>query len=437
MPRTLTFLSLWLAATSALAMTADEAPVLSEEQSLAAVDALADELEETVALGEESEQEISIDAGGSMADAEEEVRRTWTIRADARAAGTYSDLQPREGEPDTETDFLGRARLGISRALGTSWRVGGRLAASCTSENCRPDNFFEEETQGSSDNGVSVDEAFVHWLPNDRFNIVAGRMQTKFITKGGVFAKSMDRNDSNNTRVTWTDGLHGTLNFENGWEPHLILQYNREEGPAQITREPLDFEDDDARVSGFLTLLNEKPWRFLTQRAFNLNYYPAALKKDGLIDDSRIEDYWGFTAKVAGRYPKRSSGRRLRFSLEAAYAPETPTKAGIGLAGTGDTDGLAAAATLAWMDFFPNHSIGLNLAHTGGGWLLSPQYNKNERLAEIRYVWVALPSLTVDVRLRYRQELDQLVTAERKREEVDAFARLTWRLTREQRVWIN
>ena len=232
-------------------------------------------------------------------------------------------------------------------------------------------------------------------------------------------------------------GLHGTLNFENGWEPHLILQYNREEGPAQITREPLDFEDDDARVSGFLTLLNEKPWRFLTQRAFNLNYYPAALKKDGLIDASRIEDYWGFTAKVAGRYPKRSSGRRLRFSLEAAYAPETPTKAGIGLTGSGDTDGLAAAATVAWMDFFPNHSIGLNLAHTGGGWLLSPQYNKNEQLAEVRYVWVARDNLTIDFRVRYRKEIDQLTTAERKREELDMFARLTWRRTKERNAFIN
>jgi hypothetical protein len=76
-------------------------------------------------------------------------------------------------------------------------------------------------------------------------------------------------------------------------------------------------------------------------------------------------------------------------------------------------------------------------AHTGAGWLLSPQYNKNERLAEIRYVRVARPSLTLDFRVRYRKEIDQLMTAERKREEIDAFARLTWRRTRERNAFIN
>ena len=79
------------------------------------------------------------------------------------------------------------------------------------------------------------------------------------------------------------------------------------------------------------------------------------------------------------------------------------------------------------MDFFPRHSIGLNFAHTGAGWLLSPQYNKNERLIEARYVWVMSDRLTFDTRIRHRQELDQLITAERKRSELDGFVRLTWR----------
>jgi hypothetical protein len=332
---------------------------------------------------------------------------------------------------------LGRVRLGLARGLADSWRIGARLSASCTSESCRPDTFFDEETQGSADNSIAFDEAFLHWIQSERFDLIAGRMQTRFITKGGVFAKSMSRNDSSGTRITWTDGLHATMKFESGWEPHLILQYNPEEGPAQITREPLDFADDDSRVSAFVSMTNEKPVRFLTQRAFDISYYPASLRKDGTEGESRIEDYWGFNARVAGRYPKRSSGRRLRFSLEAAYAPETPTKAGIGLSGSGDANGFAGAATVAYMDFFRNHSIGLNLAHTGGGWLLSPQYNKNERLAEIRYVWVARDNLTIDFRVRYRKEIDQLITAERKREELDMFARLTWRRTKERNAFLN
>ncbi len=413
-----------------------EAPV-SEEASLEAVEELAQELEATVAIGEESEQEISIDAQTSIDQSDEELPRTWTIRSDVRLSATYADLEPREGEPSSEGDLLGRARLGLSRALSNKWRIGARLAAACTSESCRPDTFFDEETQSSSDSSIAIDEAFVHWIQSERFDLIAGRMQTRFITKGGVFAKSMSRNDSNNTRITWTDGVHATMNFENGWEPHVILQYNPEEGPAQVTREPLDFTDDGSRVSAFVSVTNEKPVRFLTQRAFDISYYPSSLAKDGLEGESRIEDYWGFTARVAGRYPKRSSGRRLRFSLEAAYAPETPTKAGIGISGSGDTNGFAGAATVAFMDFFPKHSIGLNLAHTGAGWLLSPQYNKNERLAEVRYVWVARDNLTVDFRVRLRKEIDQLITADRKREELDVFARVTWRRTKERNAFIN
>ena len=409
----------------------------STEASLEAVEELARELEATVAIGEESEQEISIDAESSIDVSEEELPRTWTLRSDIRLSATYADLKPREGEPSDEEDLLGRARLGISRPLTDAWRIGARLAAACTSESCRPDVFFEEETQGSSANTIAIDEAFVHWIQSERFDLIAGRMQTRFITKGGVFAKSMSRNDSNNTRITWTDGVQASMTFENGWEPHVILQYNPEDGPAQITREPLVFTDEKSRVSTFVSVTNEKPVRFLTQRAFDISYYPASLAKDGLEGESRIEDYWGFTARVAGRYPKRSSGRRLRFSLEGAFAPETPTRAGIGLTGSGDANGFAGAATVAFMDFFPKHSIGLNLAHTGAGWLLSPQYNKNERLAEARYVWVAKDNLTFDFRVRFRKEIDQLVTAERKREEVDVFARLTWRRTKERNAFIN
>lgn len=425
---------------------ATSAPSAAEETATTTgdqIDQLAQELEDTIGLREESEQEISIDADGSMEaiDSEDLVasgtQRRWTIRSDIRGLGTYSDLQPREGEPTEESDIFIRARLGAARSLTDAWRIGGRFAASCTSESCKPDAVFEEETRSGADNALAVDEAFLHWARSERFDVAFGRLQTKFITKGGVFAKSLDRNDSNNTRVTWTDGVHATAHHHRDWESHLILQHNPEDGPAQVLREPLDFESDQSRVSAFFSLQNEAPVRFLTQRAIDISYYPAALLKDGLIETSRLEDYWGIVGRFAGRYPKRSSGRRLRFSLEAAYAPETPTKSGIGLEGSGDTEGLAVAGTIAFMDFFPNHSLGLNLAHTGAGWLLSPQYNKNERLVELRYVWVASPSYTIDFRLRHREELEQLVTADHKRRELDVFARVTWRLRTERRAFVN
>ena len=147
--------------------------------------------------------------------------------------------------------------------------------------------------------------------------------------------------------------------------------------------------------------------------------------------DSRLEDYWGFVARIAGRYPKRSTGTRVRFSTEIGYAPETPTNTALNLPGSGDTDGYAAAVTVSLMDFAPRHSLGFNYAHTEAGWLLSPQYNKNERLIELRYVWVTTPILTLDARLRHREDLHRELDAAQRRRELDAFVRLTWKFRRD------
>jgi hypothetical protein len=403
------------------------------------VEQLAQELETEVVLKEESEDEISIDAEGSLRVPEKEAGlRGWSFFGDVRGLGTAFKVDERDGKTEEDTDVLIRARVGANWAFAKDFRLVGRLAASCTSESCKPDNLIAGDSQGSTENTLEFDEAFLHWYQSERFDVALGRLQTKFITKGGVFAKSLDRNDSNNTRITWTDGAHATLKHENGWESHFIVQYNPDDGPAQVLRDPLDFSSDDTRASAFLSFLNEQPVRFLTQRAIDITYFPSALLKDGFVENSRRKDYWGVVARIAGRYPKRSSGRRIRFSGEIGYAPETPTESAVNLAeaedesADDDTSGFAAAVTLSLIDFFPKHSIGLNLAHTEAGWLLSPQYNKNERLIELRYVWVATNSLTLDARIRGRQELDRLSDAAQRRREVDAFVRLTWRFRKER-----
>jgi hypothetical protein len=426
-------------ASIAIPLRAAEGEPASSDSAADAVEQLTQELETEVVLKEESEDEISIDAEGSLKVPEKEAGlRGWSFFGDIRGLGTAFKVDDRDGATGEDTDLLIRARFGGNWAFAQDFRLVGRLAASCTSESCKPDNLVDGESQGSTENTLEFDEAFIHWYQSERFDVALGRMQTKFITKGGVFAKSLDRNDSNNTRITWTDGAHATLNHENGWVSHLIVQYNPEEGPAQVLRDPLDFTSDETRASAFVSLINEQPVRFLTQRAIDITYFPSALLKDGFVDDSRRKDYWGIVARFAGRYPRRSTGRRIRFSGELGYAPETPTESAVNLAGADDessgddTSGFAAAVTLSLIDFVPKHSIGLNLAHTEAGWLLSPQYNKNERLIELRYVWVATNSLTVDARIRGRQELNRLNDAAQRRSELDAFVRFTWRFRKER-----
>jgi hypothetical protein len=78
------------------------------------------------------------------------------------------------------------------------------------------------------------------------------------------------------------------------------------------------------------------------------------------------------------------------------------------------------------MDFAPSHSVGVNYGRTDPGWLLSPQYRPNDELFDILYQWRRTPNLAIDVRVRWREEIDRQIGATRKRDEVDFFVRFTW-----------
>jgi len=240
-----------------------------------------------------------------------------------------------------------------------------------------------------------------------------------------VYAKSLDRNDSNNLRVNWTDGMHGTLRLKNGWASHLILQLNSDDGASNIRQRPLDFSDDDSKVTYFFAFENLERSGHLLQRGLDISYLPKSLLKDG-DTTGRVEDYFGLVARAAGRWPDRSEGPSLRLSGELGFAPETQTKASEGLAGGGDVDGWAWNITASIMNVFPAHSIGINYGRTDAGWLLSPQYGKNEELFEIRYLWRKSRQLALDIRGRWREDLEQLVMADRKRDTFDLYVRLTW-----------
>jgi hypothetical protein len=77
------------------------------------------------------------------------------------------------------------------------------------------------------------------------------------------------------------------------------------------------------------------------------------------------------------------------------------------------------------VEFRPGHSVGINYGRTDAGWLLSPQYRENEEALEIRYMWRRSRNLALDVRGRWRRELEQLENTTRKQEELNVFARFT------------
>ena len=350
------------------------------------------------------------------------------LSADARVGYFQSEIDDRDST-SRSNDFVGsrwrlRAEAGISQHL----RIVGRIAGLCSNDECSPNLVLEDSiptTNGMTDGDITLDEAYIHWFRLDRFDLALGRLQTKFVARGGVFAKSLDRNDSNNINVNWTDGLHATFKGKSGWIPHLILQHNSEDGPSNVRREPLNFEDAGARVSYFFGIESLKRTRLFLQRGLDISYLPKSLLKDGLLS-GRHEDYYGIVIRSANRWPERDEGIRLRVAYELGYAPETQTRSAAGFAGNGDVDGLAWNVVLSLMDIRPNHSVGINYGRVGAGWLLSPQFRQNESLAEIRYQWRKTRQLALDVRIRIRTELEQQMLSNSKREEVDFFLRFTW-----------
>lgn len=393
----------------------------------------AESLQEQTASEIAEEEAIAEDIDGSLDDSANsiDVRKVLdgvSLTSDIRIGYAESEIDDRDGTDRSEDILRARWRFRTEVGIFPYLRGVARVAGICSSEECSPNLVLEDTlTTGGSiaDGDITLDEAYFHWFRLDRFDLAVGRMQTKFVARGGVFAKSLDRNDSNNVNVNWTDGLHTTFRGRSGWVPHLILQHNSSDGPSNVRRGPLDFSDSSARVTYFFGLENLERTPLFLQRGIDISYLPKSLLKDGAFSGRR-EDYSAIVVRVANRWPERDAGMRLRVATEVGYAPETQTKAAAGLAGNGDTDGVAWHVILSLMDIKPNHSVGINYGRVGAGWLLSPQFRQNESLTEIRYQWRRNKQLAFDIRVRRRKELERLALSNRKKDELDFFIRLTW-----------
>ncbi len=392
---------------------------------------------EEVALTPDDRQSGSFDdSTGSLERSAQEVgilrAQGRSLQGDLRVGYVRADRDERDGSSSTSTNWRGRFRLGGTLRLSDWLLFESRLATTCTSKSCNPGFTLDDtiDTTTTIDQGdITFDELYLHAFREERFDVAVGRLQTKFVARAGVFAKSLDRNDSNNFNVNWTDGLHGTLHFGNESMLHLISEYNAKEGPSNVRRGPLDFSDSNARVSHFIAWESKKRLGPFTQRGFDITYLPSALLKDGSSGGPR-EDYVGLVARFASSRPFGTKGRRWNIAGEAGYAPETPTRSAVGLEGDGDVDGFAWNFAVSLMDLWPSHNIGFNYGSADAGWLLSPQYRDNEELYEIRYQWRRQNHLALEMRVRYREEIEQRAGGMRRRDELDFFARFTLGITR-------
>ena len=354
-------------------------------------------------------------------------RKGWFLRADLRGGHFSRDTDLREGSNFSGDDLRLRGRLEADVGLRENNRFKIRLAGVCSTDDCDPEFNVKSTTLTATRivNGeITIDEAFLHRF-RPRYDIAIGRMQTKFVARGGVFTKSMDRNDSHNMNINWTDGLHARWKSRFGWTTNLILQHNDSEGSSSIRRGHLDFYDPDSRITYFVAMENLQSWGPIVQRGIDVSFLPASLLKDG-DRQGRLEDYWGVVGRFAARWTvSEKHDMRFRISGEVGYAPETPTNQASDIGMSGDSDGLGWAVTAALINFRQGHSIGLAYGRTAAGWLLSPQYRQNEELKEFRYVWRYRNNRSFEIRFRQRDDLDRLLTAQNKLDDFDLFVRFT------------
>jgi hypothetical protein len=349
-----------------------------------------------------------------------------TVIGDIRGGFFGSRTENRNTAVTQVRDVRARVRIGLENAFNKEWRGTVRFAGHYSEEEASRRFSLHTYNDSRAFGQSTLDIANVEYLPNTRWNITAGRMQTKFELEG-VAKKSLDRNDSPNIDIDFTDGLRAVRKADGGWHWTGIVQHNPVRGSTNVTRLPLNFSDSGARQTLFLAAENKQASGAFVQRGIDLTVIPDALLVTGATSGPR-EDYYAWVGRAALRWPEVNSGMRFLLGVELGYAPNTPQQSALRLGDSERADGTAWQTSFNLLDLKPGHSIGVVLGRADSGWLVSPDFRENERLAEIRYQWKLNKSLSLEARLRERVEIDKQTTAIQQREETDYYVRLTYKL---------
>lgn len=352
------------------------------------------------------------------------------ISADLRLGFFDKERDERDGDESGSNEFRLRYRIGVDQSVGDHWVIKGRFAGRYSDENSDEHEvkFYQEIPSGDGLRlgDATIDELYARYQPNKQLRLTFGRMQTK-LELDGVAKKSLDRNNSPNTDVTWTDGVYLLYENDNGWKHHGIAQYNYREGATEVRRGPLDFSDDDTRVSLFYGLENNKHWGPIVQRGFDISYLPDALCVDGTTSCNQRDDYIGLVTRAAAKWPMGQQGTHFMLAGSLGYAPNTQSNSTQLIGESGEVDGIAWQLTANFFDFVPKHSVGVVYGRIDAGWLLSPDFRNNNDLVEARYQWKFAKKQKLEARIRQRKELEQRVGSEHKQVDTDFYIRYTYK----------
>lgn len=333
----------------------------------------------------------------------------------------------RDGSESSTDDFRLRLQLGLGANITNTLSAKVRFAGRFSTEQ---ENFlFTMKDHIPTTDGLRLgestfDQIYLSYKPFSDLNIRLGRFQTKFELVG-VPRKSLERSDSPNTDVSWTDGLHLTYTLPIGFNTHFILQHNSEKGPTNVNRSPLRFTDKGSRFTYYGLIESNKKWGPFIQREFSVTYIPKSFLSYGIY-----KDYIAYVTRLGMSFDLDYEGGRFVVGGEAGYAPNTPPKTAFrtGKAGDGDAGGWAYQLSFNLMDLFNDHNIGIVYGVIDDGWLISPDLRNNNIEFETRYIWKISNPLSFEGRGRVRKDYIAVDGSQQQRKHVDFYFRFTYRL---------
>jgi hypothetical protein len=354
----------------------------------------------------------------------------WHHGADLRAGLYASERDTRDGEVQRDSSAEARFRAWLQNNFADEWRFRTRLAGRASTAGndfgLRFDRYRATPT-GTNAGEVHVDEFYLgHGAPGSDHQWRVGRFQTA-INLPVVPGKSLDRNDSSNVGIGWTDGVHWQARISDTWTSHLIGQLNHRRGAGNTVRSPLDFSASGSRLGGYFALEATEHPGPLVMRVFSINWIPDALAADGRGGDRR-EDYVTAAVKSAAAWPLGDQGTRFLVAGELGQAFNRPRPQALSLPGEDEVSGTAWQFSANLFDLRPGHHLGAVYGRAGAGWLTSNDYRNNDELFEIRYQRRFTSDLSVEVRYRWRRELERRTGASELQVDEDVYARVTWRI---------
>lgn len=353
----------------------------------------------------------------------------WKTSGDIRAGYFATESTARSGTESDDEAFNARIRLAVQRSFSPQWTFRTRLAGRFSSEQDGVHAYLRGYTPtptGAKFGDITLDELWFGYrdgVEGTRWRI--GRFQNQFAL-AGVASKGLDHNDSPNTDINWTDGVHLDVPVAAGWRAHAIVQHQSVHGSSSVARPPLDFSDSGSRASAFVGLRSDRRWGPVNERMLALTWMPKSLAPEGAAAPKR-EDYMVVTARTSAEWPLAKDGLRLVAGAELGYALNTPANAVMATGGSGDSDGLAWQVAASLYDMAPGHNFGAVYGQVGAGWLLSPDFRPNDALAEIRYQWRFSSQTSFEARVRERREIDIPSSAARARVDRDVYARISYK----------